>query len=404
MPPRAARALPLKVGDKVSVAVRQFGEEYARERAGRRWASDEVRDDGVVIERQDGKYLIKFADDNETHLFARKVLQLVERGAAAALAAAPAPPVVESSSGEGDSSEDEGGRGGLPSSDDDDGGGVNNQMEWVRNDEQNIDERSKHGWHMRHDPTWVKWPEKCKTARDEDDVSSYFFDVCLSWLPEGFFREMADEMQSKGRSKGTHWASWKVSMEDLWQWVGVWFYMLAFEEQGERRAYFQGCQRFGPRHVVEEYILRGKNGRKGVKWFENMLTCFTLPTGSVPESDPFHATRYMWECCRKHFVECVSPGWLITLDESMVKWKGRAMPGLMVVPRKPTPVGLEVHTLCCSLSGILVNFEIFEGKEAMEKKELVNQKTDAGIINKSTALTLRCTKPYFSSVRVVACF
>ena len=395
--PRAPRALPLKVGDKVSVAVRQFGESYARERAGRRWASDEVRDDGVVVEKKDGKFVVEFADDSEQHLFARKVLRVVERGAAAA-ALAPAPVLESSSEDESSGAEQDDDGGGMPSSDDD-GIGVNDVAGWVRNDAQNIDERSKHGWSLRNDPSWVKCPESCRLARDEDDMSAYFFDVCLSWLHEGFFRQMADEMQSKGRSKGTLWASWKVSLEDLWQWLGVWFYMLAFEELGERRCYFQGTSRFGPRHILEEYLLRGKNGAKGVKWFENMLTCFTLPTGNVTESDPFQATRYMWECCRSQFVECVSPGWLITLDESMVKWKGRAMPGLMVVPRKPTPVGLEVHTLCCSLSGVLVNFEIYEGKEAMKNKEYVNEKTDAGTINKSTALTLRCTKPYFSSVR-----
>ena len=46
------------------------------------------------------------------------------------------------------------------------------------------------------------------------------------------------------------------------------------------------------------------------------------------------------------------------------------MPGLMVVPRKPAPIGLEIHTLCDALSGIMVNFEVYEGKELMEKKRV----------------------------------
>ena len=77
-----------------------------------------------------------------------------------------------------------------------------------------------------------------------------------------------------------------------------------------------------------------------------MQTCFFLPKGGAAESDPFYETRHMWECCRRRFKECVTPGWLLTLDESMLKWLGRHMPGLMVVKRKPTPIGLEIHTLC----------------------------------------------------------
>eukprot|EP00965_Chrysotila_dentata_P197824 6178418-Pleurochrysis_carterae.AAC.3 len=58
----------------------------------------------------------------------------------------------------------------------------------------------------------------------------------------------------------------------------------------------------------------------------------------------------------------------MVLDESMVRWMGTGMPGLMVILRKPTPVRLELHPLCCALSGILINFEVYEGKEAMALK------------------------------------
>eukprot|EP00966_Prymnesium_polylepis_P010351 238907-Prymnesium_polylepis.1 len=67
----------------------------------------------------------------------------------------------------------------------------------------------------------------------------------------------------------------------------------------------------------------------------------------------------------------------------MVKWMGHGMPGLMVILRKPTPIGLELHTLCCALTGILVWFEIYEGKAAMTLKEYNDE------YPKSIALTLR---------------
>ena len=54
-----------------------------------------------------------------------------------------------------------------------------------------------------------------------------------------------------------------------------------------------------------------------------------------------------------------------------------------VVLRKPTPVGLEIHTLCCALCGILIWFEVYEGKNAMATKDYCDR------YPKSIALTLR---------------
>lgn len=422
--PARPREPPLRERDIVSVAVRQFGEEYARTRGGRQWASENVRDEGTVIEKHNNQYLVEFADGEERRWWPRKLLRFVSRSAEG-----PARPVVhesddddeserdevmndgdggESNGGSNNSSSDEGGDGNGGDADEENGdqGAVQGDAEqvdgWIRNDEQFVDERQKQGWNACNPPVWNACPEKCRSAEADCDVSSYFFEVCISWFPQTFFKELSENMQAVGRSKGQLWASWKVTIEDVWQFVGVWFYMFAFEELGSRRNYFSGISgrpsHFGPRHCVEEFMLRGKNGVKGVRWFENMLACFELPKGDVPDTDPFYQTRYMWECCREHFVACVTPSWLLTLDESMVKWVGRGMPGQMVVPRKPTPMGLEIHTLCCSISGILVNFEVYEGKEAMEQKEFVNAMTDVGVINKSTALTLRCLKPYFSTV------
>lgn len=423
MPPRA-REPPLLIGDIVSVAVRQFGEEYARGRGGRQWASENVRDEATVMEKHDNKFLLDFGDGEEKRWWVRRLLRFVRRTASAEeqRARRAALDSDDEGSGGGEEPEDVDGdhhvRDEDTSSsevdeerhitfDDDDpdncGDGVVADVDgWVRNDEQFVNERERQGWNSTSPPVWNACPAKCLNAEDACDVSSYFFEVCLSWFHVGFFKEMAELMQENGRAKGQLWASWKVTLDDLWQFVGVWYYMLAFEEIGCRRNYFSGisgrASHFGPRHCVEEFLLRGKNGVKGVRWFENMLTCFDLPKGDVPNTDPFYKTRYMWECCREHFVASVTPGWLLTLDESMVKWVGRGMPGQMVVPRKPTPFGLEIHTLCCSISGILVNFEVYEGKEAMESKEFVGMMTDVGVINKSTALTLRCLKPYFSTV------
>jgi hypothetical protein len=88
------------------------------------------------------------------------------------------------------------------------------------------------------------------------------------------------------------------------------------------------------------------------------------------------------------------------LDESMVKWLGRNMPGFMHVFRKPTPKGAELHTLCCGVCGILLWFELWEGKEAMAKKdhcEEYKRKLGASGPWKSVALTIRMVTPFIGN-------
>ena len=200
--------------------------------------------------------------------------------------------------------------------------------------------------------------------------------------------------------------------EDLLQWIGVWLYMLAYPQvSSTRRSYFQPPGGgFGPSHNLAATRFQAGKGPRAPGWFECVQACFALPqwqskaqTGmekgkKVPRSglhdpnDPFKPTRMFWDHLRWAFYTAIVCSWLACLDESMVQWTGRGMPGLMVVLRKPTPIGLELHTLCCALCGVLCWFEVYEGKEAMAKKPY-NDKYP-----KSIALTLRMLEPFFGSV------
>eukprot|EP00965_Chrysotila_dentata_P138726 4588819-Pleurochrysis_carterae.AAC.1 len=70
-----------------------------------------------------------------------------------------------------------------------------------------------------------------------------------------FVRAMAARMTEVGRTKHEKglpcYAGWSVSVDDLLQWLGVWVYMLAFPQAGDRGQY---CEEpsggFGPRHKL----------------------------------------------------------------------------------------------------------------------------------------------------------
>jgi hypothetical protein len=67
----------------------------------------------------------------------------------------------------------------------------------------------------------------------------------------------------------------------------------------------------------------------------------------------------------------------------------------MVRKRKPHPFGLEFKTVCCSVAGIMINFEAQEGKDLMQYADFVKE------VNKSSAWCLRLTRPWHNTHRAL---
>jgi hypothetical protein len=339
MAPALDKKTRLKVGDEVSVRVGVFGQEYARTRVDGRtpWTTETVRDDGEVTGRDGEKWVVTCSDisiklkRNEIAFISRPQQ---EPGAARATA-------VEQQDSSQDDEENPVGMPPLYESDSDDEapigapdhreggegvGGFQAVSEWARDDECGTDERAKHGFTDQNGPrlTLAGW----ETAS--------LFALALHFLPMVFIAAMAAAMQARGRAKAKEtgpekrWAKWTVTSNDVLQWIGVWLYMLAFPQPGERRAYFQESPGgFGPRHRLADYLKLGRNGKKGLLWFEDMHVCFGLPEYPNSEGDPFRKTRRWWDALRDGFFSAVTCSWLMLLDESMVRWMGVGMPGLM---------------------------------------------------------------------------
>ena len=62
--------------------------------------------------------------------------------------------------------------------------------------------------------------------------------------------------------------------------------------------------------------------------------------------------------------------------------------------RKPRPIGSEIKNMCDGMSQIVVNVELYEGKDIMSVKDHVENGATA-------ALALRLTEPYHGSGRCV---
>ena len=69
-----------------------------------------------------------------------------------------------------------------------------------------------------------------------------------------------------------------------------------------------------------------------------------------------------------NFQKSVSPGSFLTLDESMVKLFHHNLKGKIKIIRKPRPIGNEIKNMADGLSNIVLNMEVFDGKDLTKNK------------------------------------
>ena len=104
----------------------------------------------------------------------------------------------------------------------------------------------------------------------------------------------------------------------------------------------------------------------------------------------------MLEAWNANLTERFTPSWVSCLDESMSTWtKKYSCPGWMFVPTKLWPFN-EYHTVCCSLSGILWQMELVEGK--ISPSEIIPKYNNQG---KTVGLLLCVLEPIFTRGNVV---
>ena len=134
------------------------------------------------------------------------------------------------------------------------------------------------------------------------------------------------------------------------------------------------------------------------KRFEVILKALAITARQPPAfRDRFWEVQEILEAWNANMTEQFTPSWVSCLDESMSTWTNKySCPRSMFVPRKPWPFGNEYHTVCCSLSGILWQMELVEGKDS--PSEIIPKYNNQG---KIVRLLLRVFEPIFTRGNVV---
>jgi hypothetical protein len=82
-----------------------------------------------------------------------------------------------------------------------------------------------------------------------------------------------------------------------------------------------------------------------------------------PTYDKLHKLWWMIDEVKERFKAMWSPNQQLTVDESMVMYKGKYCPMRQYMPKKPVRFGIKVWAAADAISKYLWNFEVYCGKQ-----------------------------------------
>ncbi|MFZ2538997.1 MAG: transposase [Oscillospiraceae bacterium] len=97
------------------------------------------------------------------------------------------------------------------------------------------------------------------------------------------------------------------------------------------------------------------------------------PAKGSPGYDPLYKVRPVLDMCNATFSEHYQPEQALSIDEAMVRFKGR-WEHIQYMPCKPTKWGIKVWILAESKSGYCLRFEIYTGKVQTDADRIVRRR------------------------------
>ena len=108
-----------------------------------------------------------------------------------------------------------------------------------------------------------------------------------------------------------------------------------------------------------------------------------MPGRHDPEYDPLYKIRPLVQHCQQNFQEQYIPGQHLSVDEGMIRYKGRLF-FRQYMPKKPVKWGIKVWMAAEAKTGYVANYDIYLGKPSGDRGEV-------GLV---TRVVLDLTKPF----------
>ena len=252
---------------------------------------------------------------------------------------------------------------------------------WQKGQGRTVDPFAKDGY---------KAPAVLKLHRYMDESELAYLLACF---PSSLVNQIASLMTKRGRDVLGFGAAWEVTPGEVYLFLGYNIAILILHTEGPKAHLWM---KPGDPKYRDALFMAPDLGQFGIDHarFLKLMSAFTLPTYG-DASDPFDPVRLFVDAWNAQMQRTLTPGPILVVDESMGLWKGKGMPGLMVVQRKPTPVGRESHTTADADTQCIVFVEPYEGKQRMESKEWVSE------WGKAPSVAMRCVKPWIGTARLV---
>jgi hypothetical protein len=144
-------------------------------------------------------------------------------------------------------------------------------------------------------------------------------------------------------------AGWSTTPEELWLFIAVHIF-LGIIELPDLHMYWEGMWR-------QQYIVDAFSHDR----FKELLRYFHIaePTPPGVKRTVIEKIAPLWNHCLTIFPDYFTPPRDLTLDETMVRFKGRSA-WKTVIKGKPTPIGYKLYTVASH--GYLLTFDIYRGK------------------------------------------
>ena len=194
------------------------------------------------------------------------------------------------------------------------------------------------------------------------------FGYLRCFLPDTLISTIATNTNLYATSKGAP-PGWATTPAEIWRFISVHIYM-GIIDLPNLAMYWEGEWR-------QQYVVDSFSRDR----FRELLRYFHIaePTPAGTKRNVVEKIQPLWDFCLAHFPEFFTPADWFTLDETMVRMKGKSL-WKTVIKGKPTPIGYKLYTLACL--GYLLFFDIYRGKGGYTVKQGVLHHTVTTMVSR----------------------
>ena len=181
-------------------------------------------------------------------------------------------------------------------------------------------------------------------------VNSELDFVRLLW-PTALCSLIADETNRYAfQKKRKQWVN--TSTSEIWTFLGI-VILMGIHRLPRIRDYWSTNTLLGVPRIQQQMSLK--------RFWEVWSNLHVVNNETASKYDLSYKIKPVLDTLSRTFFEQYNPSQELSVDEAMVKYKGRAT-GKVRMPNKPIKLGFKIWSCCCSCCGYLCSFQVYQGK------------------------------------------